>query len=513
MEVVRFKGGIMRYKLKGLLIFIIGLSCVSLDMNTLTNGDNFKILYEKRFDKKIEKVAFDSYMENGEKHYYPKFIVLNHIKDIPLRSYDRESGERGKTHLINKEILINTPEGILENRIGGILHCDRPTYVFGFFYFPNSGGNYFAIEQGVNKDRLFNLIKKMHFSKVQLREVKWGKVKKLVHGRYLDEFLTHYGELPEPKVTFYNGKGRKLWDIPRDTFKPLGISYVSISPEDGKSVIGKLGEGSDVMIYSLYDSLGNEISPLPPLPSVSYDYLPHVIDFSNSWDCALVGFDKEPFRRYKELPGKSCEPGIILLDSVWNVIWEKSFGEYLLTGITVSPKGSFVGVGTHTMKGTERHGTAEEIGRLFDKGGNFIMEIPWEAFVGTHDVSNSFSNNERYLLTMSGRKKFSLIDINSKEIIMEKEFPYRILKNDTYLSVSNEGNCLLIFGHGGKAQIYLMDEEGEVINNFIDVNIWDVIPRNKELYHILGWKDGRPILGVIDNNSVIIGHLTEKEEK
>jgi len=419
-----------------MILFFILTGCDVHAIQFSTNSE-FEVIYEQKFDKKIDEVAFDSYEKDGSIMYYPKIVVFKERDDFTVeREYKHERYDDKKVfRKVNKEIRIFSPKGSMRTSIQGSVETpfqSEKIYI-------SEGGNYFAVLQRTNWDYFYSDMTQLYFPRDKIRKMEKEneeKFCKLVR----EKFEAEYGKLEETNLSVYNDEGKMLWRK-----EPWELPYDSdytifVSPKNGNILYGE-GVGYS-MTYKLYNSEG---FVMKNISSQLYGYFLPQFTFSENWKYIGVGYMELPPHFYQKLPGKSSNPGIILLDSTFTVIWKKPLEGYLMDWVIISPKGSYVGGGTHTMKGLEElrekrsdSPLAQSGGFLFNKEGNFVMNLPWLRFYGFGKVY-SFSNNENYL-ACSIENDLRLIDIDKKKEIMSKKFPNPI----SSVSVSNNGKVFIV---------------------------------------------------------------------
>ncbi len=473
-----------------MILFLILIGC-DVHAIQLPVGSNFEILYEQNFDKEINEIAFDSYEKDGSITYYPKIVVFKERDDFTVkREYTDEK------HVVKREkqeIVVFSPE---ENEITNIKGPTITSFQGGEIYI-SEGGRYFAILQTTIWDYFYSDMTQLYFSQDEIdsilekgekgrmarekREKSRDKLKEFIREKYEAE----HGKLEETNLSVYNDKGEMLWrkepweDIPYDA------SYaMKISPKDGSLFFGLLGMEASW----IYEPNGTKKKAFPP---ELHEYIPQDLGFARNWEYIAIGFQEEPTHFYKELPGRSSKPGVAFLDSNWNLLWKKSLDNYLISGVVISPYGSYVATETYTMKGTGKKGEESKIesrmavntGHLFNREGELIMNPPLGGGLGRNTLS-LFSENEKYFAARDD-KHLSFIDIEKKKVIYEKEFSSRIWA----ISVSNKGRCVLLAGH----KVHVVDENGH--------EIWDSGTTLNEIsvhsIHLLGWDNNNPIIGVI----------------
>jgi len=481
---------------KSLMVFFFILVGFSVHALQLPVSSNFKVLYEQRFNKKIGKVAFDSYEKNGSIMYYPKIIVFSESDDFTVyREYKDERYDDKKVfRKVQKEIRIFSPQGRMRASIKG----DKYNfYAGGDIYFSNNG-SYFAIMQVVREEEFYSKLTQLYFSREERRKMEREdeeKLRELVREKY----ETKYDGLIKPSYRVYNDKGELLWEKEKLRKTEYPPEDIKISPVDGSvlySFISRLG------YYKIIDPSGNKRKAFPPeLDSYIIDGLR--IRFSKDWKYKALGFEKYPTDFYRTLPGKSSEPGIALLDSNWNILWKKSLENYLLSSVLISSQGSYIAAATYTMSGVDDKSPAKWTGYLFDKKGNLVMNLPLGGGLWRKELY-PFSENEQYFAIPNG-KHLSFIDISERKVLYKSDFPSGILA----LSVSNDGKCAILIERHEHLEyypktrrpiksrhfpkVYVVDVKGDIT--------WDSGELEGTSIHLLGWDNGNPIIGIMDKKT------------
>lgn len=480
-----------------LLLFFIQ----TINSALLSVDSKLELLYEKKFDKEIEQVAFDSYLESGCKKFYPKIIVFNDRKEfvVARKYYDARMKDRRVFERNKKEVRIFSST---KEKIESIKGFEDNFYSGGEVWI-SKRGNFFVVLQTVYLNSFYDKLTYLYLSAERARKLKPRERAELVRNMYEAE----YGELMKSSIIVYNDKGEMLWQ--KESWEtPYDASYhLLVSPRDGSILYGV---GMDGMNFVIYDPSGQR---LKSLTKELNGYILKDFAFADDWRYIAVGYQKYPLYRYEELPGKSFEPGLFLLDSSWNSIWEKESDNYLMDWVIISPNGKYTGVGTHTMKGFGR-GLARASGELYDKGSNFVMEMPWKEYRGVK--VHSFSENEKYLAS-SNKDSLILIDLSNKSIVFKRKLSAPILD----VLVSNEGKTTLITRKRENAEyysigrprswrfytnVYVVNETGKIIwsNKILEGE-----PKMRQgpsmlLVNLLDWDYNEPIIGIVDKESGII---------
>ena len=501
------RGGIMSKRFKYILLIlfvlsILGLTCYA---SHLSGNPTFKILYEQQFDKKIDEVAFDSYKENGNIVYYPKIIAFEESEEFTIKreyKHERFDDERVFKN-VNKEIRIFSSKGKQIKSISG----DKYNFYAGGKTHISENANYFTIMQVVRTEDLYSTLMGLYFSPEGIDSLRTfeGINSYELEDIVIKKYEKEYGKLIEPSFSMYNDKGDLLW-------KKEKLWETYYLPED--FYIKKIYPNGDILgkwscKWWIIDISGNKTKSFPP----EFDnYLIDGLRVGSSKDrkYTAVGFKRHPTDFYKELPGKSSEPGIALLDSNRNLLWKKSLDNYLLNWVVISPQGSYIGVETYTMAGVlydkksqkklrePGEGIAAKTGCLFDKKGNLVMNLPsanllWE-------TSAPFSEDERYFACPK-KEHLAFYDISEKKLVYEKNLP----SNISGISVSNDGKCSVVtreqenleyYSTGRPSKIrdlykvFIIDEKGNTV--------WDGGEMEGTSAHLLGWYDKDSFFAIID---------------
>ena len=491
-----------------LVLFSILIGC-DVHAIQLPVSSNFKVLYEQKFNKEIDEVAFDSYEKDGSITYYPKIVVFKERDDFTVKIEYKD--EKHVVKREKQEIMIFSPQ---ESEITNIKGPTITSFQGGEIYI-SEGGNYFAILQTTIWDYFYSDMTQFYFSQDEIDSIlekgekgRTAREKREKSRNKLNEFVrekyeAEHGKLEETNLSVYNDEGEMLWrkepwkDIPYDADYAM-----KISPKDGSLFFGLLG----LEASWIYEPNGTRKKAFPP---ELHEYIPQDLGFARNWEYIAIGFKEEPTHFYKELPGRSSKPGGAFLDSNWNLLWKKSLNNYLISGVVISPYGSYLAAETYTMKGTGEKGEESKIesrmavntGYLFDRKGELIMNPTLGGGLGRNTLS-LFSENEKYFAARDD-KHLSFIDIENKKIIFEKEFPSRIWA----ISVSNKGRCALLAGH----KVYMVDENGH--------EIWESGTALNEIsvhsIHLLGWDNNNPIIGVIvrETGEIEIGKVLVDQGK
>jgi len=495
-----------------MILFFILIGC-DVHAIQLPTSSNFEILYEQKFDKEIDEVAFNSYEKDGSITYYPKIVVLKERDDFTVkREYKHERyDDKQVFKKVNKEIRLLSPEGKIRTNIKG----DEYNFYAGGDIHISSNGNYFAVMQVVRKEDFYSKLTLLYFSREEIGQKlrkENGDIDKL-NDLVRQKYEAEHGKLTEPSFRMYNDKGELLWEKEKlweTDYMPEALS-LKILPADGSllySFIYQLG------YYKIIDPSGNIRKAFP---SELDAYLDPRIRFSKNGEYTIIGFKKYPTDFYKKLPGKSSEPGVALLDSNLNIVWKKSLGNYLLSSVLISPRGSYIATATYTMSGTEDKSPAQWTGYLFDKNGNLVMNTPLGGGLWKETL-NLFSENEQYF-AIPDDKHLSVIDLSKKRMIYEKDFKKDFPNDIIGLSVSNDGKCVIVCSGYENLEYY---ETGRpkstkqyAIAYVIDVNgeiIWDSSKMKAETIQLLGWDNEKPIIGIMDNKNgeIQIGRISSR---
>jgi hypothetical protein len=493
---------------KSLMILFFILTGCDVHAIQFSTDSDFEVIYEQKFDKKIDEVAFDSYEKDGSIMYYPKIVVFKERDDFTVqREYKHERFDDKKVFNRDKlGISILSPQG------SEIASTEGPeiTSFSGGKIRTSENGHYFAISQNTNLNYFYSEMVNLYFpqdkitSMLKDKERSQNEIEKMVHNKY----EAKYGKLQDRSFRLYNDNGKLLWEREKlweSDYVPEDF-WIKITP-DGNV----LGTWSGK--WWIIDPSGNKSKAFPPeFDDFSIDGLR--VRSSIGQKYTAIGFMKHPVDFYKELPGKSSEPGIALLDSNRNLLWEKSLDNYLLNWVIISPHGSYIGVETYTRAGVlydkesgtklrePGKGIAAKTGCLFNKEGNFLMSLP-PSGVLLWETSSPFSENEKYL-AIPDKEKLTLYDLSQKKIVYERTFPFRI----SCVSVSNDGKCALV-SSGYKplesrptgrpksmrpdAEAYVVDAKGEIAWNSGEIQGVSI--------QLLGWDNDGPTLIIMDKRT------------
>jgi len=490
-----------------LILFFILTGCDVHAIQFSTNSE-FEVIYEQKFDKKIDEVAFDSYEKNGSIMYYPKIVVFKERDDFTVqREYKHERFDDKQIFNRDKlEIRSFSPQG---REIASIKGPEITSFSGGKIY-TSENGHYFAVSQNTNLDYFYSRMENLYFSQDKIISMlkdegfSRNKIEEVIRDKYEAE----YGKLQDRSFRLYNDDRELLWEREKlweSDYVPEDY-WIKITP-DGNVLGTWLGK------WWIIDPSGNKSKEFPPRFD---DYLIDGLRVRSSIGrkYTAIGFKEYPTETYKELPGKSSEPGIALLDSNRNLLWEKSLDNYLLNWVIISPHGSYIGVETYTMAGIlydkesgtklrePGKGIAARTGYLFNKEGNFLMSLPpssgllWETF-------SPFSENEKYL-AIPNKERLTLYDLSQKKIVYERTFPFRI----SGVSVSNDGKCALVSSGyepleshpTGRpksmmpdAEAYVVDAKGEIA--------WNSGEMQGVSIQLLGWDNDGPTLIIMDKRT------------
>jgi hypothetical protein len=474
-----------RFKYVLLILFILPILGFSSDTSLPSSSPEFKILYEQKFDKKIDEVAFDSYKENGNIIYYPKIIAFEESEEFTIkREYkDERFDDERLFKNVDKEIRIFTPKGKQIKSISG----DKYNFYAGGELYISENANYFAIKQVVRMEDFYSTLMNLYFPQKDIDSMRMfeGIGRDELENIILKKYEGEYGKLIEPSFSLYNDKGELLWKkeklwenyyITEDFY----IDYIKKICPNGNILAKWSGK------WWIIDISGNKGKAFPP------EFDNYLIDGLRVRSSKRRKYTAIGFKKYKKLHGTSYGPSIALLDSNRNLLWKKSLENDLLDWVVISPQGSYIGVETYSSF------VPAKTGYLFDKKGKLITNLPsahllWE-------TSDPFSENERYFASPE-KARLALYDINENKIIYERSFSFRIFD----ISVSNDGKCAIASRKREDLEYYstgrpkkmrylykvsIVDEKGYMV--------WDSGEMEGTSINLLGWDNDDSFFAIID---------------
>ncbi len=370
-------------------------------------NEQIKVLYDKRFDKEIASVKICRYEDNDLVRLYPKVVVLKEL--------DKELSQ-DDWHFYRKEVLFLDKEGKITAQI------------------PNQ--EYFS-EARVSINGLLVA----------------------VHRRYIDKpspynpaLMRDWGRVKKEEVTVYNDSGEIVWQTDEDLFPAKYDRYMTGISEKDTSIL---------MVYSKDQE--QRFSPtkgfwIPPISPIDEKY--QFLRFSATWDGRFwVIADYNP----------DGSKSVILLDSTFNMIWEKKIYEQTIHQLKISPYGAFVFVfGTTVSVWPLTKEEAIERGEmllkersissiLFDRKGNLIMKKDDKCICG----SVIFSDNEKYLAYRVGTTPVMVVTESGKYKRLPITLPSSTSTNPQML-ISDNGILYIWHESVSEYQLILVNVQGDI---------------------------------------------------
>jgi hypothetical protein len=214
-------------------------------------------------------------------------------------------------------------------------------------------------------------------------------------------------------LTVYNDQGKEVWHSKEPIAGAEETYSILISGNDGSGIVPRLDYGG----IDFYNSNG-ERRTVEPFGRVGWASRGGCDDLSQDGEYYAIIAEELPLIRYKNLPGKSTNPWLILYQKNGDELWRKPLKEYIGDEVLISSTGNYILGYGHTMAGVGKGIASKEL-FLYNKEGKLIFTNAMVFQVA------GFSPEESYVSIADGNKVL-LMESNSGKIVLDKQLPNEV---------------------------------------------------------------------------------------
>jgi len=211
-------------------------------------------------------------------------------------------------------------------------------------------------------------------------------------------------------LTVYNDEGKEVWHSNEPIASAEETYSILISNNDGSAIVPRLDYGG----IDFYNSNG-EPRTVEPFGRVGWARRGGCDDRSEDGEYYVIIAEELPLMRYKDLPGKSTNPWLILYQKNGDELWRKALKEYIGDNVLISSTGKYVLGYGHTMAGVGKGIASREL-FLYNKEGKSILTN------ATRFQVVGFSPDECYV-SIADENRVFLIESGSGKVLFEKQLP------------------------------------------------------------------------------------------
>ncbi|OYD17122.1 hypothetical protein CH333_01935 [candidate division WOR-3 bacterium JGI_Cruoil_03_44_89] len=391
----------------GLMIFLIAVlvNAGNLSIAGEKSGTGeIKVLYEKRFDKKIDQVKIVRYEENGTVRFYPKVVVLKELdKDLSQKDW----------RFYRKEVLVLDKEGNITARIPDL----------------------------------------EYFSEVR---VSINGILVAVLRRYLDKpspyrpgLMEDWKREKKQELTVYNDRGKIVWQTDKKLFAPkCDCHFGGISEKDTSiSIAFDYGGGKKYSpTRGFWMSPFDEKYPSELVSGTLYGRFMAVAVYNRDGSRLVVLLDSTANPIWEKSIDEQTIGQVRISPHgsyvfVWAYTWSQEKDtkeEAIKRGRTLS---KLVSVSTY----------------LFDKEGNLILKKDDKCRYG----SSVFSDNEKYLAYRIGTTPVMIITETGDYKKLPITLPTSTMTNPQMI-ISDNGILYIWYKGENEYELTVVNEQGDI---------------------------------------------------
>lgn len=211
-------------------------------------------------------------------------------------------------------------------------------------------------------------------------------------------------------LTVYTDQGKEVWHSKEPIASAEETYSILISDNDGSGIVPRLDYGG----IDFYNSNG-ERRTVEPFGRVGWARRGGCDDLSEDGQYYVIIAEELPLIRYKDLPGKSTNPWLILYQKNGDEVWRKPLKEYIGDNLLISSTGKYILGYSHTMAGVGKGIASKEL-FLYNKEGKLVLTN-----VMIFQVAG-FSADESHV-SIADENRVFLIESGSGKVLFEKQLP------------------------------------------------------------------------------------------